>query len=184
MSKNYKAIHYIQEQLKNFDIGFVNCVVRCFNFIETKKEPDGCLSNTAALYICAKSYGYNPTICYGLCSIDGNDFYHAWLEVNNVIIDLAIYGNVNYSPCSMWDYEFDTPYIGKYDNLQISYGKFKFDQDWNKSLISRIEGKTLMQYMDGSPQYRMWKLVCKFMDKTLTKDLLQQLRKYAENVQF
>lgn len=66
MSKNYKGIHYIQEQLKDFDKSFVNCVIRCFNLIEENKEPDGCLSNTTALYICAKSCGYNPIICYGL----------------------------------------------------------------------------------------------------------------------
>lgn len=184
MSKNYKGIHYIQEQLKDFDKSFVNCVIRCFNLIEENKEPNGCLSNTTALYICAKSCGYNPIICYGLCNLDGRDFYHAWLEINGIIIDLSIYGNVNYSHYSMWNYKIDTPYIGKYDNSKILYGKFKFDQDWSKSSIGQIAGKTLIQYMNGSPRYGMWKLVCKFMDKTLTKDLLQQLQKYAENVQF
>lgn len=184
MSKNYKGIHYIQEQLKDFDKSFVNCVIRCFNLIEENKEPDGCLSNTTALYICAKSCGYNPIICYGLCNLDGRDFYHAWLEINGIIIDLSIYGNVNYSHYSMWNYKIDTPYIGEYDNSKILYGKFKFDQDWSKSSIGQIAGKTLIQYMNGSPRYGMWKLVCKFMDKTLTKDLLQQLQKYAENVQF
>lgn len=184
MSKNYKGIHYIQEQLKDFDKSFVDCVIRCFNLIEENKEPDGCLSNTSALYICTKSCGYNPIICYELCNLDGRDFYHAWLEINGIIIDLSIYGNVNYSHYSMWNYKIDTPYIGKYDNSKILYGKFKFDQDWSKSLISQITGKTLIQYMNGSPRYGMWKLVCKFMDKTLTKDLLQQLQKYAENVQF
>lgn len=184
MSKNYKCIHYIQEQLKDFDKSFVNCVIRCFNLIEKNKEPNGCLSNTAALYICAKSFGYNPIICYGLCNLDGRDFYHAWLEINGIIIDLSIYGNINYSPYSMWNYKIDTPFIGEYSDSKISYGRFKFDQDWSKSLIGQIAGKTLIQYMNGAPQYRMWKLVCKFMDKTLTKDLLQQLQRYAENVQF
>lgn len=184
MSKNYKCIHYIQEQLKDFDKSFVNCVIRCFNLIEKNKEPNGCLSNTAALYICAKSFGYNPIICYGLCNLDGRDFYHAWLEINGIIIDLSIYGNINYSPYSMWNYKIDTPFIGEYSDSKISYGRFKFDQDWSKSLIGQIVGKTLIQYMNGAPQYRMWKLVCKFMDKTLTKDLLQQLQRYAENVQF
>lgn len=184
MSKNYTAIHYIQHELKNYDPGFVNCVVRCFNIIEQNKEPDGCLSNSAILYICAKKYGYNPTICYGLCNIDGRDFYHVWLELNNIIIDLSIYGNVNYSPYLMLGYKIETPFIGKYDDAKMMYGRFKFDQDWDSSLIGGIQGKTLIQYMDGLPQFKMWKLVCKCMDKTFTKDLLQQLRKYAENVQF
>lgn len=152
--------------------------------LKKNKEPNGCLSNTAALYICAKSFGYNPIICYGLCNLDGRDFYHAWLEINGIIIDLSIYGNINYSPYSMWNYTIDTPFIGEYSDSNISYGRFKFDQDWSKSLIGQIAGKTLIQYMNGAPQYRMWKLVCKFMDKTLTKDLLQRLQRYAENVQF
>ena len=29
MSRNYTAIHYIQEQLKGFNPKFVDCVVRC-----------------------------------------------------------------------------------------------------------------------------------------------------------
>lgn len=183
MSKNYKGIHYIQEQLKDFDKSFVNCVIRCFNLIEENKEPDGCLSNTTALYICTKSCGYNPIICYGLCNLDGRDFYHAWLEINDTIIDLSIYGNVNYSPYSMWDYKISLPYIGKYDDSKISYGKFKFDEDWNKSLISQVTGKPLIQYIDSAPQYGMWRLVCRYMNKTLTKELFWQLRSYAENVQ-
>lgn len=113
MSKNYEVIHYIQKELESFDFEFVNCVIRCFNFIEEYHEPNGCLSNTVALYICAKKYGYNPIICYGLCKLDGRDFYHAWLEINGTIIDLSIYGNVNYSPYSMWDYKINLPYIGK-----------------------------------------------------------------------
>jgi hypothetical protein len=38
MSKNYTAIHYIQHELKNYDPGFVNCVVRCFNIITPTDE--------------------------------------------------------------------------------------------------------------------------------------------------
>lgn len=38
MSRNYTAIHYIQEQLKGFDPKFVDCVVRCFNLIRKKSN--------------------------------------------------------------------------------------------------------------------------------------------------
>ena len=57
MRRNYTAIHYIQEQLKEFDPKFVDCVIRCFSLIEQNQEPDGCLSDSVALFICAKEYG-------------------------------------------------------------------------------------------------------------------------------
>ena len=38
-----------------------------------------------------------------------------------------------------------------------------FDQDWNKSAIDQIAGKTLIQYMDELSQCKMWKLVCKLV---------------------
>lgn len=48
MSRNYPAIHYIQNQMKEFAAGFVDCVVRCFNIMDKNQEPDDCLSNSVA----------------------------------------------------------------------------------------------------------------------------------------
>lgn len=160
MSRNYTAIHYIQDKLKDFNPKFVECVVRQFNMIDINKESDGCLSNSVVLYICAKEYGYNPKLCYGLCSYKNKDFYHAWLEINNIIIDLSFYGNVNFSLYSMWT-KVDVPYIGSYKNSDVHYGKFEFDDDWKSSLISAVEGWSFIKYMDGMPQNAMWKILCK-----------------------
>lgn len=181
MSRNYTAIHYIQEQLKGFNPKFVDCVVRCFNLIEQNQEPDGCLSNSMALFICAKEYGYEPSLCYGLCEFEGKEFYHAWLEINNIVIDISIYGNVNYSPFSMWDNKLDTPYIGPYEDSAVQYGKFKFDDDWSDSMIAQAEGWSFEQYMNGIPLNAMWKIVCKFLDKTPTHNLIEHLKKHIEN---
>lgn len=182
MGRNYKAINYIRKELNNLDDRFVDCVVRCFNCVDTKKEPNGCMSNTVALYICAKEYGYNPTICYGLCQIDDKKFYHAWLELDNTIIDIAIYGNINYSIFSMWDKKVDTPYIGGYKESYIRYGKFEFDEDWKYSLISSVKGLELIKYMDKAPQNAMWKLVYKYLDKTFTNESFKRLRLYINDV--
>ena len=102
MITNNKVKNYIEESLKGFNNEFVQSVCRCFEMLEHSKEPNGCLSNTATLYICAKECGYNPEICYGLCEFYGIKFYHAWLVINDTIIDIAIFGNVNYSPYSQW----------------------------------------------------------------------------------
>lgn len=182
MGKNYKAIHYIQEKLNGYNSKFVDSVIRCFNNVEQSKEGNGCLSNTVALYICAKEYGYNPKICFGLCSFEEKEFYHAWLEIDEIIIDISIYGNVNYSPLALWDKKIDTPYIGSYVDSHIHYGKFLFDNDWEEAQISRAEGLTLEQYMDGLPNYEMWKLVCKYLNRTLTKELIGHLREHIKDV--
>ena len=181
MSSNYTAIHYIQEHLKGFNPKFVDCVVRCFNLIEQNQEPDGCLSNSMALFICAKEYGYEPSLCYGLCEFEGKKFYHAWLEINNIVIDISIYGNVNYSPFSMWDNKLDTPYIGSYEDSAVQYGKFKFDDDWSDSMIAQAEGLSFEQYMNGLPRNAMWKIVCKFLDKTPTNNLVEHLKTHIKN---
>ena len=181
MSRNYTAIHYIQEQLKGFDPKFVDCVVRCFSLIEQSQEPDGCLSDSIALFICAKEYGYQPSLCYGLCRLEGVKFYHAWIEIDGIIIDMAIYGNVNYSPFSVWEYKLDTPYIGSYQDSVVQYGKFRFDDDWPRSMIAQAEGWSFEKYMNGLPQNAMWILVCMFLGKMPTKLLIAHLKTLVKN---
>ena len=180
MKRNYTAIHYIQNQLKGFNPKFIDCVTRCFNLIEQHQEPDGCLSNSIALYICAKEYGYNPVLCYGLCELDGIEFYHSWIEIDGIVIDLSIYGNVNYSPFAMWENNLEVPYIGTYQDSAVQYGKFKFDDDWSYSLIAQVEGWSFEKYMNGLPQNAMWKVVCKILDRTTTPNLVEHLKTHIK----
>lgn len=176
MSRNYVAIHYIQSQLSAFNSSFVDCVVRCFNIIEQSKEPNGCLSNSIALFICAKEYGYNPILCYGLCTFESRSFYHAWLEIDDIVIDMAIYGNVNFSPYSMWTDKLAIPYVGTYANSFIHYGRFVFDDDWSGSDIAMAENWSFDYYMNLLPCDAMWRIVCKFLDKTFSASLIEHLR--------
>ncbi len=182
MSSNSLVDTYIKDQLKDFNADFVKCVCRCFDLLEKSKEPDGCLSNTAALFVCAKEYGYNPEICYGLCELDGKQFYHAWLTINDIIIDMAIYGNVNYSPYSMWDFKLKTPYIGTYNEATMHYRKFEFDNDWNGSNIAQIEGWTLEKYMNAAPQSIMWRLTCMYLGKQPTSSYIEHLKTLVKGV--
>ena len=182
MNNNNAVNSYIKNQLKDFNSDFINCVCRCFNLLEQMKEPNGCLSNTAALFVCAKEYGYNPEICFGLCEFDGKQFYHAWLSINETIIDIAIYGNVNYSPYSMWKFKLKTPYIGSYDEANMHYGKFEFDNDWNKSDISQVEGWSLEKYMNESPQSVMWIICCMFLGKEPTPSYIKHLKEHVKGI--
>lgn len=181
MARNYVAIHYIHDKLKGFDSKFIDCVTRCFNFTDHFQLPDGCLSNSVALYICAKKFGYNPTLCYGLCRLEEKEFYHVWLDIEDTIIDIGIYGNVNFNPLLSNCHKLDTPYIGSYENRNIYYGKFEFNENWRYSQIYQAEGKTFEEYMDGLPHNTMWKIVCDFLDKAPTRKLINNLRNYVKN---
>lgn len=172
---------YIQNQLKNFDPRFTKCVVKCFDLIVQFQESDGCLSNSVALYICAKEYGYDPVLCYGLCEFDGKEFYHAWLEINDTVIDVSIYGNINFSPYSLWNTKLNTPYIGNYKDSFVKYGRSVFDEDWECSMISKIEGWSFEQYMDALPDNAMWQIACKFLNRTPTLNLIKHLRTHIKN---
>ena len=182
MTSNNKVKNYIEESLEGFNDEFVQSVCRCFEVLEYSKEPNGCLSNTAALYICAKECGYNPEICYGLCELKGSKFYHAWLVVNDTIIDIAIFGNVNYSPYSLWNFKVETPYIGSYSDSPVHYGKFEFDEGWMDSDISMVEGWTLEKYMNVIPDDAMWRLTCLFLNKAPSHSYIEHLKSYAKGI--
>ncbi len=102
MKRDYDAIHYIQRQLSGFeDKKMVFAMTKAFNKMYAAKEPDGCLSTTVELFIALKYLGYKPRICYGLVVPPSDyEFYHAWLELDGKIVDIAIYGNAKFSPSS------------------------------------------------------------------------------------
>ena len=53
MAKDYNAIHYIQNQVKNYnaDDKLSDLLIRGFNLIYNNEESDGCASNSVALYV-------------------------------------------------------------------------------------------------------------------------------------
>ncbi len=190
MAKNYEAIHYIRQQLNGFDKLFIDSVVRCFCILDENKEHNGCMSNTAAMFLIARKCGYDPEFCYGICQIENKEFYHAWLEIDGIIIDPSIYGNINFG-VGFEDYQTSYPFIGTLEESDILYQKYKFDDDWKEmeklgvnTLCGFIDGKTLEQYMDGLPGNMMWKLTCRYMDMTPSKELVSELRGYCSGVLF
>ncbi|MBO5435108.1 lasso peptide biosynthesis protein [bacterium] len=94
----FKIILSICWQMKNYDVRFIMVVCREFLRMCKLRECDGCLSTSAMLYLCAKYYGYEPVLCYGVCSFNNIDFYHAWLEFDGKPLDLAVYGNIMFYP--------------------------------------------------------------------------------------
>lgn len=166
MGKNYDVLHYIRKQVSQYsnDNNLYNILARCFQNVESNREPDGCLSNSVALYIGLKEYGYEPQLCYGLCYINDSPFYHAWIELNNLVIDISIYGNINYNPYSPSRQEVAYPIILEaYNTCYAEYKKFCFDSDWKYAKISRLENESLTGYINKAPNQGMYKLIAKIM---------------------
>jgi hypothetical protein len=186
MKANEEAIRYIRQQLQGFDPKFAECAVRAFKLICKYKESDGCLSNTVALYICAKEMGYDPQICYGLCVCNGCEFYHAWLELDGVVIDLSIFGLLNWNPFNFTNRVY-LPYIGSDHEFNINGNrivlqKYVFDQDWKYAQISVIEKGTLDRYMDHGPYNGMWVLTATILGEFCNDSLIGRLRSHVEGV--
>lgn len=188
--RNYTALHYIQDKLQGYDPRFVRCVTNDLNLIDDYQEGDGCLSDAVVLYVCAKEYGYDPILCYGLCEINGFTFYHAWLELDNLVIDLGIYGNTNYCTLTSNDGQLldvpkrKTPYIGPYDNDEITYRRFELDEDWEDAPMSMIDFLTIEEYIDFCPNDGMWELIFRVLDRTRTNEELERLRRHVSGVEF
>lgn len=161
-----KSIGYIMNKLSNYKPEFVRACIRCFNRLY--RSYDAGLANSVALYVCAKAYGYKPRICYGLCNIDNHMFYHAWLEIDDTIIDLTSYAIMNYYPAfrNLFN-KVNTPYIGDYQNATpITYNKFKKDDTWRSSPISCVEYfKYIDEYIMQSPNGCMIPFVLDCLDK-------------------
>lgn len=161
----------------------VFAMTKAFNKMYAAKEPDGCLSTTVELFIALKYLGYKPRICYGLVVPPSDyEFYHAWLELDGKIVDIAIYGNAKFSPYSTFDVRFPIV-MGSYEaNEQgMVYHPFTFDEDWHDALISKVQGMSVIEYCDKSPKQILWTFVCELLDMSPLKSNVDALRDTVKN---
>ena len=187
MARDYDTRRYIFKQAESYnDKRLTDVLIRAFENIYNNKEPDGCLSTSVALHIILRSLGYDPKICYGLCITPaGNEIYHAWLELDKKVLDIAIYGNSHFSP--YWHEGPLGPVIFEdYDFSGIKYGNHVFDEEWNACMISQgIRLGSVANYIAAAPrvshpsQNGMWRLIFNIMDETYTSSKRQHLEKFV-----
>ena len=174
--KNYEMIHMIQDS--GLPKNVQNVVVRAFNKMSDAKEPDGCLSISVSLCVALEQLGYSPMLCIGKFWYGEHDYYHAWTELDGKIIDVAIYGNSSFSP--YWKDGVIKPQVNKsYDETDVKYEPFVFDEDFKNALISQMMGRTYYYYCDNAPRHNaIWNLIMYYLD-TSSMDVLQSVKDIA-----
>ena len=174
MARDYTARKYIVKQAECYhDTRLTNAITRAFDNIFNNEEPDGCLSKSIALHVILRYYGYDPKICYGLCVTPaGHEFYHAWLELDSTVLDLAIYGNSHFS--SYWLEAPIGPVVFEdYNSTLVKYGDHKFDDDWESCMIAQVVRMgSVANYIANAPRVHhpsgngMWKVIFSILDET------------------
>ena len=154
------AIRYIRERLEPASKEFRTYVIRCFKHMDEYTEPQGNILYSCILYVCAKLIGYCPIIVFGKCHIsDRVAFYDVWLEIDGHIIDMGLYGNVNFGEVSGYGCRATSPFIGDYDDENIKYDRFIIGDDWKDHYLHAAENMTISEYFDNAPDDLAWHLL-------------------------
>lgn len=184
MGRNYKAIHYIQNQMINYNPSLTKAVVRLFNIEEQAKQCGGCVIDSVALLIMLRKYEITSDIHLGeICSDGEQDAYHCWLTVDGKIIDIGIYGNSNYNPYYKGKV-FETPIIfeNKQDVSGIVYleGSTETTNTW----LSNLSELSFLKYIKMCPNNRLCKLICKALEIAETQSNYEEIYKIADGLFF
>ena len=182
MGRDYEARRLISERSSVYnDTRLSQILVRTFDLMCNSQEPDGCLSTSIALQVILCSIGYAPKLRYGLCiTPEGHEIYHAWLEMDETVLDLAIYGNSHFSPYWM-DSKVLLPVVFEsYQTTVVQYHDHVFDEDWGKSMISKaVQMGSVYEYIRRSPGNGMWKLVFRILDQVCTPERIEAMMEFV-----
>lgn len=187
MTTKYDCINHIKENLLEYDNRKLTSVVtNAFNRMYKDKEPDGCLSISTQIVACLQYLGYDAKLIIGQVYNETNDsFYHAWVELDNKIIDVSGYGNSNWSPLYFgkpWLYPVINELYEESKASEVDYHKFEFDEDWLESQISVAEGWSITKYFDGSPRKCLWQLSCDLLGMSLIIKNKQRLKDITDTI--
>lgn len=158
-------------------------VTRLFNQMDDVQAGDSCLSLSVAMCVAFAYIGIESDVKLGQIVVAGEPFYHAWLEVNGNVIDIAIYGNIKYSNAyrelSNKKVLSVMPQINKsYQDVDdnIEYFPNKFDDDFELSPLSVAYKMPILTYCDGAPNNGMWTSILRALQIPRTDGNMKKLR--------
>ena len=125
------AENYIKDKIEQFNFSeeFAEATLDLFDKMCILQWYGESFRLSVEQYLIARYYGYDAKIKYGLCTDSKNTvtsrsknnvtYRHVWVEVGGIIIDLAIFGKVNFKPFEIGGHEYTYyPCIGKANYLK------------------------------------------------------------------
>lgn len=193
LMKNYETIHFIQENMQRLNNEAATSIItRMYNRLEERKCYASALSTSISLYIAMRHIRLDPKLILGTVQFQGLSYAHAWLELDEKIIDLAIHEDVKYHPVlSSRNLETVDPqiYISYEDaaiketkTQNVCYYPFQFGDTWEMSNMKRVVGKTFEGYAEESPMFDIWLDVCYILDISETQENIDQIKEIARNI--
>ena len=185
MARNYKMIHFLQNEMEGMDNKAASMIIRMFNRLDERKIYASALSTSVTLYLALSYIGLLPKLVLGTVQYQGLSYPHAWIEMNDKVFDLAIYGDTRYHPMltESHDVKAVLPQInvGYADTNEINYYPFQFGSTWAMADMKRLVGKTLKEYADKSPVFNIWSDVCYILELSATSGNLEKMEEIASN---
>lgn len=178
--RDYDAIHLIQKS--GLSEKATSAIVRNFNKMCSAQEPDGCLSMSAVNCLALAYLGMKPSVILGQVKIEDNYFYHAWVETDGRVIDVAIYGNTHFSPYVGLLPQVMPQVYKPYSETNVKYFPNKYDNDFNKWNGHIALGMNLKTYLDHAPKKNaLWNLALYCLDLSPTAENVRKLKDIASH---
>ena len=100
------------------------------------------------------------------------------------IYDLAIHFDTKYHPVFIEnEFKEERPVINaNYNDLNLKYLQWTFDDTWVMTNLYKMVGKTLEEYIDEAPVDDLFRDACYVLDISETKDNLDKLREISKEV--
>lgn len=184
MSKDYDTLKYIKEEMEDVDEKIISTVCKMFNRLSERRCYASCLSTSVILYLAFRYLGLEPKIILGKLLVQGFGFQHVWVELNDKIYDLAIHFDTKYHPVFIEnEFKEEKPVVNaNYNDLNLKYLKWTFDDTWVMTNLYKMVGKTLEEYIDEAPVDDLFRDACYILDISETKDNLDKLREISKEV--
>lgn len=183
--KNEKYIVNHLNVLENARL--TNAVIAVFNKMIDIKDGQGCAMYSFILKVIFKYFGIESEVKYGLCYFrTGKEAYHAWLDVYNKVIDIAIYGNSRYNPAFMAidEKKYDVVIMEDYNEALIKYTE-DIDEDVNASFVPQLVNGSKKYYLNMPKELKetVKNIICSCLGISITTknlcDIEQIIKRFS-----
>lgn len=147
-------------------------------FVIENQESSGSVVVSACIYAALKHLGICSEIVHGVVTCNDVSFFHSWIEIENKIVDVAIFGTLNYKGIS----HLEAPVIMKCRDEALALGLTYFEKEevplevWENNPVNKMLGASVLKFLDQIEDRKAWVLVCKMLNESPTETLVNKIR--------